>query len=404
MSELITQRPRLNDVRWRLLATASALTLLALTVSEAKAEDSDRPTFWIELGGQLSRLENGQAPYAPLFTALIPSDLALPHQVEKPTLYGFDESAALTFQPQGSDWTFSASLRYGRSSSSKQAHQQSSPAKFITNFVNHHRWYGVYYHNTGQGYALPIAARFSDAVAKQNESHMMLDFQAGKDVGMGLFGRHASSTLNVGVRFAQFTSKSRFALRADPDWQFNAHVVTFSSSYYSGGYFFSRSVKPSRVLQPFHVFSGSLLASRSFNGLGPSVSWNSSEPIVGNSERGELSFDWGVNAALLFGRQKAKIRHQTTGRYHSSAARYAGDLPITYQRPATPDRARSRSVVVPNIGAFAGLSVKYPNVKVSFGYKADFFLGAMDGGIDARRTEDVGFHGPYASVSIGLGG
>ncbi len=76
--------------------------------------------------------------------------------------------------------------------------------------------------------------------------------------------------------------------------------------------------------------------------------------------------------------------------------------PVTYQR--TVDHARSRGVIVPNVGGFAGLSVKYPNAKVSFGYKADFFFGAMDGGIDVRRTEDVGFHGPFATVSIGLGG
>jgi hypothetical protein len=405
MSELI-QKNENRDFRWHLLAGASALVLLGYVAatSAANAEDADRPTVWIELGGQLNRLQTGQEPYAPPFTALIPPDLALPHQVQKPTQYGFDENAALTFEPQGSDWSFSASLRYGRSSSSKQAHQQSSPGKFYTSFVNKGRFYGVYHHNSGHGYALPVAARFSDAVARQNESHMLLDFQAGKDVGMGLFGRHASSSLNVGVRFAQFTSRSRVALRADPDWQFKAHQVTFSSYYTYAGYAFSRYLKHSRVFQPFHVYNGTLLASRSFNGLGPSVAWNSSETIAGNSDRGELLFDWGVNAALLFGRQKAKVHHQTTGRYHSSSYVSAGVLPITYQRPATPDRARSRSVVVPNIGGFVGLSVKYPNVKVGFGYKADFFFGAMDGGIDSRRSEDVGFHGPYASVSIGLGG
>ncbi len=116
-----------------------------------------------------------------------------------------------------------------------------------------------------------------------------------------------------------------------------------------------------------------------------------------------MTLDWGVNAALLFGRQKTKIHHQTTGRFHSSFAPDTS-LPITYQRPATPDRTRSHGIVVPNIGAFAGFSVKYPSAKVSFGYKADFFFGAMDGGIDVRRTEDIGFHGPYASISFGLGG
>ena len=405
MSELIHKHENRN-FRWDLLAGASALVLLGYVAatSAANAEDAYRPTVWIELGGQLNRLQTGQEPYVPPFAAMIPSNVALPIQIQKPTLYGFDESAALTFQPHGSAWTFSASLRYGRSSSAKQGHLQSSPAGFRTTFVAHSRWYGVYHQRSGHGSAAPSAAHFSDAVAKQNESHMLLDFQAGKDLGIGLFGRHASSALNVGVRFAQFTSRSRVALRADPDWQFKAHQVTFSSSYTYAGYLFSRYLRHSRVFQPFHVFNGTFLASRSFNGLGPSVSWNSSEPIVGNSERGELSFDWGVNAALLFGRQKAKIHHQTTGRYHPSSYASAGDLPITYQRPATPDHARSRGVVVPNIGAFAGLSVKYPNLKVSFGYKADFFFGAMDGGIDVRRTEDVGFHGPYASVSIGLGG
>ena len=70
MSELITENPGLNNFRWRLLATVSALTLLSLSLSEAKAEDSDRPTVWIELGGQLSRVENGQEAYAPPFVAL----------------------------------------------------------------------------------------------------------------------------------------------------------------------------------------------------------------------------------------------------------------------------------------------------------------------------------------------
>jgi hypothetical protein len=82
---------------------------------------------------------------------------------------------------------------------------------------------------------------------------------------------------------------------------------------------------------------------------------------------------------------------------------YAGFYHSRYQHTASPAN-RSRMVVVPNIGAFAGVSWRYQNAKVSFGYRADEFFGAMDGGIDTRRSENVGFFGPYANISIGLGG
>ena len=59
-------------------------------------------------------------------------------------------------------------------------------------------------------------------------------------------------------------------------------------------------------------------------------------------------------------------------------------------------------VTVPNVGAFAGLTYQIQNFKISGGYRADFFFGAMDGGIDTRKTEDQKFYGPFATISIGL--
>jgi hypothetical protein len=77
---------------------------------------------------------------------------------------------------------------------------------------------------------------------------------------------------------------------------------------------------------------------------------------------------------------------------------------VTYHGPATPDHTRVRSVIVPNVGGFAGLSFRVQNFKVSAGYRADLFFNAMDGGIDAHKSENVGFYGPFAMISIGLGG
>jgi len=59
---------------------------------------------------------------------------------------------------------------------------------------------------------------------------------------------------------------------------------------------------------------------------------------------------------------------------------------------------------VPNAGGTAGISVRYPNAKLTLGYRADFFFGAMDGGVDARKSETRGFYGPFATVSMGFGG
>ncbi|HTO39482.1 MAG TPA: hypothetical protein VL026_00790, partial [Rhizomicrobium sp.] len=76
---------------------------------------------------------------------------------------------------------------------------------------------------------------------------------------------------------------------------------------------------------------------------------------------------------------------------------------IVYDNSPAPS-VRRRSVVVPNLGGFAGLSMRYTNAKVSLGYRGDFFFGAMDTGIDHRKTETASFHGPFATISIGLGG
>ena len=52
---------------------------------------------------------------------------------------------------------------------------------------------------------------------------------------------------------------------------------------------------------------------------------------------------------------------------------------------------------------FCGLSFRYANAKM-MGYRADFFFGAMDGGIDTGKSGNIGFYGPFAAISVGLGG
>src|SRR6185437_15537603 len=109
----------------------------------------------------------------------------------------------------------------------------------------------------------------------------------------------------AGIRFAQFLSTSRISLREDPDWHLSTNVIRPPNG------FTIQTAEPA-----FHSYAGSFSADRSFQGIGPSVSWTSSVPIVGNNQDGELTLDFGANGAVLFGRQKTKSRHQETGRYH----------------------------------------------------------------------------------------
>src|SRR6185437_4184068 len=237
------------------------------------------------------------------------------------------------------------------------------------------------------------ALPFSDVEARSSESHTVLDFQVGRDIGVGLLGSGTRSTFNLGVRFAQFGSRSNVAFKSDPD----AHP-TFK--YFPNGAKIVRGAI-------YHSNAAAESAIRNFHGVGPSIAWSASAGIAGTNEEGKILLDWGVNAAVLFGRQKAVVHHQTTALYHHGAypqARSGYSYRSTLYRNAPPDRVRSHSVVVPNIGGFAGLSFRYDTAKVSFGYRGDFFFGAMDGGIDARKTYNRNFYGPFATVSIGLGG
>ena len=362
MSELIQKHDNRATIRWKLFTGASALTLTVYvsSTSLANAEDASRPPIWIELDGQFSQATNDVELFAPPFLSASPFDAASHTGLEKgpPTIW--DKGAAITFQPDGSDWVFSASIRYGKNGRSEVRDVRTT---HLTSGL-----LGAFY----QAYQ-----KFS---ANSSEGHTIIDFQAGKDVGLGRFGGGGSSALSAGVRIAQFNSHGSIHIQSQP---------TNSLIYY-------------------HRFYNSFAANRRFSGIGPSLSWNASAELAGNPSAGSITFDWGVNGAVLFGRQRAKIHHQTSNiavpySANISSVRVVHPRIPVYNYPATPDHTRSRNVTVPNLGGFAAVSWRYADAKVSMGYRADMFFGAIDGGIDTRKSEDRAFYGPYASISIGLG-
>jgi len=362
MSELIQKHDNRATIRWKLLTSASALAL-TVTVSSAnpaKAEDSDRPPVWIELGGQFVMLGDAQQRYAPPFFSLFSPALPSPLALQKPPAASFDWTGKISFEPDGSDWVFSAAVRYGRSSTSNVQPQKTAA---VTNIMT-----------SGGGTTTPWRGNYDyeNGKSHQQEAHAILDFMAGKDVGLGMFGG-TTGVLSGGVRVAQFTSHQTESINAAPDYHSS-----------SGN----------------NIFNGAAQAKRSFHGIGPSISWDASTPIAGNEQDGLITLDWGANGAMLFGRRKANIDHGTS-ECHQRWPTPSSSCTVVYNTAG--NFKRSRRVTVPNLGGFAGISWRYSGAKVSFGYRGDFFFGAMDVGNDAQKAKTLGFFGPYASISIGLG-
>ncbi len=372
MSELINTPAARADFRSRLLATACAFALPALACSTADAADSDadHPQVWIELGGQLEAVAGRGQPFTAPFMSTYADSPAFkpssPVEAQNTSKYSFGGEGRISFEPEDTKWVFTAAVRYGRSGGNKQIHQQTPGIKLPAS--------GTLY-NCAQCVHTYDFQKFSETSAVTHESHAILDFQVGKDVGLGLFGKGGTSVASLGVRFAQFTSEADFTLHARPD-------LTF----------------PGKYQKYFHTFSVAAQSARSFHGMGPSLAWNGSAELFGNREDGGLTIDWGANAALLFGRQKASVQHQTIARTYKMKYGYR---PL-YQH--TGGHNQARSVIVPNIGGSAGISYRFEAAALSLGYRADLFLGAVDAGIDARQSKLLGFYGPFATISIGLGG
>ncbi|HEY5238459.1 MAG TPA: Lpg1974 family pore-forming outer membrane protein [Rhizomicrobium sp.] len=350
MSELNNKNDAHTSIRWKLLMGASVLALTAYVSASgmAKAEESDHPLIWIELGGQLAWNANGQENFLPPFaftTPRPPFETTPPEKAEKQAPASWDGDAKVSFQPEDNNWVLSAQVRYGKSGRHDYLSQ-------LTQHTYDSR-----------------AWAFQNITASSSQQHAIVDFQAGRDFGLGM---GASSIVSLGIRFAQFNSRAHAFFDSRPQ-NFN---------YYFGAY---------------TRFNANFDAKRSFSGVGPSLSWDGTAALAGNVSEGQIDIDWGSNAALLFGRQSVRGLHKTTTVVYPNA--YPSP-PVHNSVPLN----RSKQVIVPNLGGFAGLSWRLPNAKVAVGYRADFFFGAMDGGIDAAKKENVDFYGPFASVSVGIGG
>ena len=338
-----------TQIHRQLLATVSVAALIGLgTASEAVASDSGKPVIELELAGQFDQLADKQTRWVPDYFARHVGPMAGMFQgAQKTPRYGFDADAGLAFRPGDEGWVLAASIRLGR------ARQPGSGSK-----SDHILPYPVYVQNPSN----------YGALSHQNESHLFVDFSVGKDVGLGIAG--SESTFSAGVRIANMRSRS------------DVHITSnFPISFHGS----ATNDPDSRIV-------------RKFQGAGPFVAWKASAPIAGQPDSGELGIDWGLNGGLLFGRQTLS---QTVDAYYRYGKRVHYAHPSVH-RTAQSSRWRQRKATVPEAGAYAALYYRFPNAKVSLGYRADWYFNALDGGLASAQQVDRGFFGPFASISIGV--
>jgi len=390
MSELINTHDNRATIRWKLLTGASALVLTAYVSSINAVHAADRPLIWIEGGWQFESITgsndilvpplddlttNGFSSTPTAANFLGQSSGGFPSFTGIENVLGHSSGAegSISFQPKDSNWILSISGRYGHTHGHKHIERRrdaySEPAN-VTNILGH---YVKTQHFTN----------YVNQSANNSESHAVVDFQVGRDVGLGLFGQRTDSTVSFGARYMRFDQSGSGHAYDNPAVRFYHHKGAAPKYQYNIAF---RYQKSATLLE----------RDASFRALGPSLSWTNATRLWGDLEGGEVALDWGANAAVLFGRQKAKVNYSTK----TFTTYYGGGVHSSNSRPF--HRTDSRRVTVPNVGGFAGLSYRFTDARLSLGYRADFFFHALDRGLDTRRIATIGFNGPYASISIGL--
>jgi hypothetical protein len=343
MSELINKNQRGIQ---QLFTTVSAVALFGFVAVDQRAAadtfltSSDNPPFWIELGGDAEKIIGQTDRWMPPIAGILAGSGAA---IRKDPNWSFGLEGKLSYRPEGTDWIVWTTARYGRAQRDENFHTQTNQ------------------------YSAHAFARAYTGTSRHTENHMIIDFQAGKDFGLGLLGRKGQSIISAGIRIAQFQMKADDFISSRPQ---------YSGVFRGRQYFRTAEIR------------------RRTSALGPAMSWDAAAPIFSNHDA-VLTINWGANGAILFGRQQANVNLKTISLYHNY---------LDYFHTSIANAVRSKRATIPNLGAFASVSYRLPAAKLSIGYRADVFFNAIDGGVGAAHSMSRSFYGPFANISVGIGG
>lgn len=306
-----------RGLRRKLLGTASVVALIGLVQVPSAAQAGDNSmagSDWhltLDVVGQYTLNSGGRTIYGD------------PNFLSNPTVGLSDGGDGyLAFNLTKGDWVYGLSFNYGRTTNSHAGFSYSYP-------------YYPYFYGSGE--------------VRHNESHKIVDFTVGKDVGLGMFGREGSSVVSLGIEWANFAADT-------------AGTFAYGDKYYYA------------TPYPREIH-------RRFNGIGPVISWNASTPI--GDPGSHLSLNWGVMGSVLFGTR------------------------TTYGVNAFPPRKDGGSV--PRASGYLGVGWTSPDCPYAFsvGYGIQSSWGVFDGNFDDDGDENSFrvnrlSHGPYVDLTLHL--
>ena len=320
--------------------------------------------LWVQLGGQVSRLDGDVEMYNPW----VPERLAASPAVQKEDLdWGDIRDVKLTLAP-ANGWQVAGAYRWGRTNGSFRG----GAYEEVPGAVNA---------NTGQ--YLQRDNHVITAV-RDHEEYAVAEFMVGKDVGLGAWGNDARSVLAAGLRYASFASTSHVGMDGIPDSVFPTAIGTKYGT------------------QHWTHFLTEIDSSRDFEGAGPAVSWEAQGRLWEGERAGHVDLDWKIGGGVLFGKQTNESREERYAIYTQSEGLKYSTETVRYDE-AIP-RSREDDVTVPNLTLELGLSYEIDRIKVSTGYSYDRFFDAIDGGFDEAKRYDRTIQGPYFRLSVGFGG
>ena len=330
--------------RARLFWQVSALALIAVGAGGRKAEAATATdgTITLDLQGQWAFASDGVND-GPASQDSNFRDAISP-------VGGYNLSGEITYQPASSPWSFGVGVRYGRVS----GHHAKNHA-FATTAVQH----------TPGGYGLTHYTAQNLAISESAQEHYTIDFEVGRDFGVGMFGP-GTSTLGAGVRYAHFNSTVTGSFRTNTKYTVRS----------PGG-----SIYPGYTHSKFKA--GRFTQRRATDAVGPRLFVKTVSPITPNSA---FSIGAGAGVAFLFGRQTVhSTLHMTSG---------------TYANPSKLTRTNSRGT--PNVDGYLQLnwSPAHSGFSVGVGYKVDAYFTVMDGGFGGKKEIDNLEHGPYLDISV----